>query len=181
MIRIALAVAIGFMALPPHPLDDVLGNSKVSPKQAQQKILASKEFKAVVEMAVEDAGGEHAEIGPTYAQRVRLSIGNQLDPFPAERDDDEDDESEEAEQGDVAKALPPHPLDRDIKNGAKAADIIKAFAKSKAFGDVIKKAVENSQPLPKGAAGLTFGQSVRVKISENLLMKEDESESDEES
>ncbi|HUY33181.1 MAG TPA: hypothetical protein VMV69_10395 [Pirellulales bacterium] len=151
MTQLVLAIALGFFALPPHDFDNVLKNKKVPPKDAQKKILDSKEFKAVVDDAV--AASEGA--GAKYSQFIRHSIGKQLSVNPDDVEPPAEDDH--------------HPLDKDIKNGAKTADIIAAFKKSKAFADVIKKAVEESEELPKGSAGATFGQSVRVKISDDLL------------
>ena len=71
-------------ALPPHPLDDVIGRNK--PEYAELVafgLVRSDEFLAVVQKAFDESDElDEGKVGPHFGQQVRLSIGKQLAPPP---------------------------------------------------------------------------------------------------
>ncbi len=166
MIRFAcmlLAVTALWRPQSPHPLDDVLGNRKMSADRAQELILESEEFRVVVKKAVQMAHWHSREDGaPSYAQCLRRSIANQLSGDGA-------DPPPEAPLGH-------HPIEKTIRPGASAAAVIKSLSSSAAFATLIEAAVNQAQPLKKGDAGFTFGQGVRVYLGSALAEVDQEAE-----
>ena len=171
MIRLAcvlFAVTALWAPQSPHPLDDVLGNRKVSAGRAREIILDSEEFRVVVKKAVQMARwyGQDSD-GPSYAQCVRRSIANQLS----------NDGADPAPIGPLGH----HPIEKAIEPQARASTIINSLARSAAFVKLIEEAVKQSEPLRPDEAGFTFGQGVRVFIGSELLEVDLEAESKAES
>ena len=66
-------------ALPPHPLDEVIGPKKRCAELIVYSLLSSHEFLKVVEKAVDESHElEPPKVGASFGQQVRVNISNQL-------------------------------------------------------------------------------------------------------
>lgn len=137
-------------ALPPHPLDEVIGADNLTAEAARDRIVRSGSFRRVIDKALKE-GRTFPHLGVTYAQRVRVSIGRQLSAYP------------DLEHTD-ARTLPAHPLDAVIGEIDRPEILLQKLSTSPEFLQVVRTGIAESD----GAVGHNFGSSVRARIADQL-------------
>lgn len=178
---LVLALAASLVALPPHPLNRVIGgrdgNSKPRrPDVVVSRLVDSREFARLVEAAAnlaQDARlDDDAELGASsFAQRTRIILAELLSDADAvdawrERLSSPDD-------GGFSPDPPgDHPLDGDIGERPRSGgSVAQALRNSRVFRRLVNQAATEAEPL-REQAGLTYAEQVRTRLTELLRSSE---------
>lgn len=177
-----LLAAATLAALPPHPLNRVIGgrdgNSKPRrPDVVVSRLVDSREFARLVEAAVELAQdgrlADDADLGAaSFGQRTRIILAELVSD--AEAADAWRERLSSPDGGGFSNGPPGnHPLDSVIGDRPRSASsVVQALRNSREFRTLVNRAAAEAEPL-REQAGLTYAEQVRTHLSELLRSSDD--------